>query len=125
MSPLLAQSGHFFLHRKCPLSGVKRTWRLHCEMFAYDPKRTFLAIDNHVLRTPYPSLRGSRVIKTLFGSRMELLADYVSDWPFQTRTATAGLSNVEGAFVRLATSRNFVAKLDRGSRTEKVSRYTN
>jgi hypothetical protein len=22
------------------LSGVKRTWRLHCEMSVYDPKRT-------------------------------------------------------------------------------------
>ena len=27
------------MHCKCPLSGVKRTWRLHCEMSAYDPKR--------------------------------------------------------------------------------------
>src|SRR5215813_11195858 len=27
MSPLLAQSGHPKLHRTCPLSGVKRTWR--------------------------------------------------------------------------------------------------
>jgi len=26
MSPLLAQSGHPWLHRTCPLSGVKRTW---------------------------------------------------------------------------------------------------
>ena len=26
--PLLAQSGHFFLHRTCPLSGAKRTCRL-------------------------------------------------------------------------------------------------
>ncbi len=25
---------------QCPLSGVKRTWRLHCEMSANDPKRT-------------------------------------------------------------------------------------
>jgi hypothetical protein len=24
--PLLAQSGHSFLHRTCPLSGVKQTW---------------------------------------------------------------------------------------------------
>src|SRR5262249_17638735 len=96
--------------QQSPLLGVKRTCRLHCEMSAFDPKRTFLAIDNHVLRTPCPSWRRSRVIKTLFGSGMELLADYVSDWAFQTRTATAGLSNVEGAFVRLATSRNFVAR---------------
>ena len=24
--PLLAQSGHWRVHRTCPLSGVKRTW---------------------------------------------------------------------------------------------------
>ena len=24
---------------QCPLSGVKRPWRLHCEMSAFDPKR--------------------------------------------------------------------------------------
>jgi hypothetical protein len=33
-----------------------------------------------------------------------------SSWPFQTRSATAGFSNVEGAFIRLATSRNFAAR---------------
>ena len=38
--PLLAQSGHGLVHCKCPLSGVKRTWRLHCGMSANDPKRT-------------------------------------------------------------------------------------
>src|SRR5262245_30375220 len=38
--PLLALSGHRLVHCKCPLSGVKRTWRLRCEMSAYDPKRT-------------------------------------------------------------------------------------
>ena len=40
-SPLLAQSGHTELHRKCPLSGAKRTLRLQCEMSAFGPKRTF------------------------------------------------------------------------------------
>src|SRR5262245_39640762 len=39
MSPLLAQSGHPQMHCTCLLLGVKRTCRLHCEMFAYDPKR--------------------------------------------------------------------------------------
>ena len=34
--PLLALSGHGPLHRICPLSGVNRTSRLHCEMPAYD-----------------------------------------------------------------------------------------
>jgi hypothetical protein len=28
------------LHCECPLSGVKRTWRLRRKMSAYDPKRT-------------------------------------------------------------------------------------
>ena len=37
---LLAQSGHPYLHRTCPLSGVKRTWRLQCERPANDPSRT-------------------------------------------------------------------------------------
>src|SRR5262249_62174410 len=32
----LAQSGHRLLHCTCPLSGVKRTWRVQCEMSAYD-----------------------------------------------------------------------------------------
>ena len=32
--PLLALSGHAELHCTCPLSGVKRTWRLHCQMCA-------------------------------------------------------------------------------------------
>jgi hypothetical protein len=38
--PLLAQSGHSFLHRICPLSGVKRTCAGHRRMSAYDPKWT-------------------------------------------------------------------------------------
>src|SRR5262249_47764919 len=38
LCPLLAQSGHHWLHRTCPLSGVKRTWRVQCEMSANDPK---------------------------------------------------------------------------------------
>ena len=37
---------------------------------------------------------------------------YASSWPFQTRSATAGLSNVEGVLIRLATSRNFVARTE-------------
>src|SRR4029077_6084826 len=32
--------GHSRAVDQCPLSGVKRTWRLHCEMAAYDPRRT-------------------------------------------------------------------------------------
>ena len=27
-------------HRNIRAVGVKRTWRLHCEMSAFDPKRT-------------------------------------------------------------------------------------
>ena len=38
--PLLALSGHAELHCTCPLSGVKRTWRLQCKTSAFDPKRT-------------------------------------------------------------------------------------
>jgi hypothetical protein len=34
--PLLTLSGHRQVHRTCPLSRVKRTWRLHCEMSAND-----------------------------------------------------------------------------------------
>jgi heterodisulfide reductase subunit A-like polyferredoxin len=33
-------SGHCKIDVQCPLLGVKRTCRLHCEMSAYDPKRT-------------------------------------------------------------------------------------
>jgi hypothetical protein len=40
MCPLLAQSGHYVRGSECPLLGVKRTLRLHCEMSAFDPKRT-------------------------------------------------------------------------------------
>src|SRR5262245_44600121 len=36
MSPLSAQSGHARVHCKYPFLGVKRTWRLHCEMSAFD-----------------------------------------------------------------------------------------
>src|SRR6266550_1613449 len=41
---LLALSGHCVRDIQCPLSGVKRSWRLHCEMSANanDPKRTSL-----------------------------------------------------------------------------------
>jgi hypothetical protein len=38
--PLLAVSGHFLLHRECPLSGVKRTWLFAAQMSAFDPMRT-------------------------------------------------------------------------------------
>jgi hypothetical protein len=38
--PLLALSGHFYLHRTCPLLGVKRTWPSALQMSAFDPKRT-------------------------------------------------------------------------------------
>jgi membrane protein len=37
MSGFGRKSGH---RRECPLLGVKRTWRLRCEMSASDPKRT-------------------------------------------------------------------------------------
>jgi hypothetical protein len=40
--PLLALSGHHARRTECPLSEVKRTCRLHCELSAYDPKRTFV-----------------------------------------------------------------------------------
>ena len=38
--PLLAQSGHSLLQRKCPLSEVERTWPFALQMSAFDPKRT-------------------------------------------------------------------------------------
>src|SRR5262249_57635497 len=34
--PLMALSGYFNLGPECPLLGVKRTWRLQCEMSAFD-----------------------------------------------------------------------------------------
>jgi hypothetical protein len=40
MSASLAESEHSIDTLQCPLSGVKRTWRVQCEMSAYDPKRT-------------------------------------------------------------------------------------
>ena len=39
--PLLALSGHSFLHRACPLLGVKRTCLFALHMSAFDPKRTW------------------------------------------------------------------------------------
>jgi hypothetical protein len=41
--PLLALSGHFFLHREYPLSGVKRTSPRRVPMSANEPKRTLTA----------------------------------------------------------------------------------
>jgi hypothetical protein len=38
--PLLALSGHPSSADQCPLSGVKRTWRIAVQMSAFDPKRT-------------------------------------------------------------------------------------
>src|SRR6516165_1424549 len=37
---LLAQSGHFTTEFRCPLLGVKRTWRRPSPRSAFDPKRT-------------------------------------------------------------------------------------
>jgi hypothetical protein len=41
---------------KCPFPRVKRTWRLHCEMSAFDPKRTYLpaALRRFVIEPPRP-----------------------------------------------------------------------
>ena len=39
--PLLAQSGHDFVRRTCPLSGEERTCLSALHVSAYDPKRTF------------------------------------------------------------------------------------
>src|SRR5262249_34555281 len=36
LHPLLALTGHALVHRKCPLSGVKRTWAGAVQMSAYD-----------------------------------------------------------------------------------------
>jgi hypothetical protein len=41
LCPLLALSRHRELRRPRPLSGVKQTWPIAVQMFAYDPKRTF------------------------------------------------------------------------------------
>jgi len=38
--PHMAQSGHPWLYRTCPLSGVKQTWPIAVHMSAYDSKRT-------------------------------------------------------------------------------------
>ena len=40
MRLLLAQSGHSATEFQCPLLEVKRTSARHCEMSAFDPKRT-------------------------------------------------------------------------------------
>ena len=48
----LAQSGHLGSTKPCPLSGVKRTWRLHCEMSASDPKRTIICRQRCLSRLP-------------------------------------------------------------------------
>jgi hypothetical protein len=37
-------SGHAAYIVECLLLGVKRTWRLHCEMSAYDPKQTSVPV---------------------------------------------------------------------------------
>ena len=38
--PAFGTSGHSNGSRKCPLSGVKRTWPIAPHMSAFDPKRT-------------------------------------------------------------------------------------
>jgi hypothetical protein len=48
----LALSGHSYRTHQCPLWGVKRTWRLHREMSAYDPKRTCEPPLDHLVGVP-------------------------------------------------------------------------
>src|SRR5262249_1876696 len=49
---------------ECPLSGVKRTWRLHCEMSANDPKRTLLSTEQSDAPTITPIKGGFDPIST-------------------------------------------------------------
>jgi hypothetical protein len=43
--PVLAQSRHCRPAERCPLLGVKRTWRFQSVMSAFDPKRTSRNLD--------------------------------------------------------------------------------
>ena len=47
---LLALSGHLFLHRTCPLSGVKQTSLPHRKMSANDPKADIERAHSHPLQ---------------------------------------------------------------------------
>src|SRR4249920_851619 len=57
--PLLAQSGHALVHRKCPLLGAKRTSRVQCRMSTKGQKRTRAAQENRgdfyplIVASPY------------------------------------------------------------------------
>ena len=44
--PALVARPIFLASDRCPLLGVKQTWRLHREMSAYDPKRTSIRFLN-------------------------------------------------------------------------------
>ena len=49
---LLAHSGHPDRAPKCPLSGVKRTSQLKVRMSAFDPKRTWELLLDHLVGVP-------------------------------------------------------------------------
>ena len=55
--PLLAQSGHPWLHRTCPLLGVKRTWQLAAGTLPSEPPQTATPERNESVRLAFPLLR--------------------------------------------------------------------
>ena len=57
--------------RKCPLSGKKRTWQLHCEMSANDPKAGIYAkIFSEAMTIDYGALHA-----TIASGRIRLATD--------------------------------------------------
>jgi hypothetical protein len=78
----LAQSGHPSLHRTCPLLGVKRTWRLHYEMSAYDPKRTISLATNNRETSPTASVEEMLLAPFLKSKMASLAVRYYRRWIF-------------------------------------------
>src|SRR5512139_2091655 len=66
-------SGHAESRAECPLSRVKRTCRLHCEMSANDPKRTFKGPLNWVTADGQPTTGG-------FNSEFETVSNADIRW---------------------------------------------
>src|SRR5262245_8348644 len=80
----IGPSGHI-LQCTCPLSGVKRTWRLQYEMSACDPKRTLAGASSDGVDVGvdlgellFVTIRQNRSLQEL------IMLDRIIDWLFGT-----------------------------------------